>query len=65
MSGTLPVVVTAAGLQPIPPQTLNGMIIALAATFSPGLTANLPGLLIDDVADAPAPTRDDRAPAWT
>lgn len=50
MSGsTLPIVVTAAGLQPIAPQTLWNQIIALAETLSPGITATLPGSLIDDI----------------
>lgn len=40
---------TAAGRQPTSPATLNAQIISLAQQFQPGLTASLPGSLIDDV----------------
>ncbi len=51
MSGsTLPTVMTPSGLQPLAPYVLNAMIIAAAQALVPGLTANLPGSLIDDVA---------------
>lgn len=46
----LPTVVTSAGLQPQSPASLNAQIISGAQIYSPGLTANLPGLLIEDVA---------------
>lgn len=50
MSGTtFPVVMTAQGAQPTPPATLNAAVIAQATSLSPGLTANLPGLLIEDI----------------
>jgi hypothetical protein len=41
---------TAAGLQPTPPATLNSEVIAGAVALNPGLTANLPGTLIEDIA---------------
>lgn len=46
----LPVIITAAGLQPQLPADMNAQLIALAVAAVPGLTANLPGSLIDDVA---------------
>ncbi len=49
MSGTLPVVFSAAGLQPQAPADLNAQLIAQATVLSPGLTANLPGSLIEDI----------------
>lgn len=49
MSGTLPTVVTLAGLQPQAPTDLNAQVIAAATALSPGLTANLPGSLIEDM----------------
>lgn len=45
----IPVVLTAAGRQTQTPQALNAQIIALATQLSPGLTANLPGSLIEDI----------------
>lgn len=45
----LPLVLTAAGRQPSTPATMNALIIALAQELVPGLTANLPASLIDDV----------------
>lgn len=50
MSGSLPVVFTAAGIQPQAPADLNAQLIAKATALSPGLTANLPGSLIEDIA---------------
>lgn len=41
---------TAAGAVPTPPATLNAQLIALAQAFSPGLTATLPGSLVEDLA---------------
>jgi hypothetical protein len=50
MSGfTLPTVMTVAGLQPQTPASLNAQIIAQAETLAPGLTATLPGSLIEDI----------------
>ena len=46
----LPTVITAAGLQPQAPAALNAQLIAIAQSLVPGLTGNLPGSLIDDVA---------------
>jgi hypothetical protein len=40
---------TTAGLQPQSPASLNAQIITEAQTLSPGLTANLPGSLIEDI----------------
>lgn len=45
-----PTVMTAAGLQPQQPQDLRDQLVAIATLLSPGLTANLPGTLIEDVA---------------
>lgn len=51
MSGTtFPLIMTAQGAQPTPPATLNAAIIATAQIYAPGLTANLPGSLIEDIA---------------
>lgn len=45
----LPTVITSAGLQPTPVTTIQQNIITEAQILSPGLTADLPGLLIEDV----------------
>lgn len=45
----IPVVMTSSGRQPQSPATLNAQIIAQATALSPGLTANLPGSLIEDI----------------
>ena len=55
MSGTntstvAPLTMTAAGPQVTPPATLNQQLIAQAQAIVPGLTADLPGSLIDDIA---------------
>jgi hypothetical protein len=50
MSGSLPTVMTAAGLQPQAPADLRAQLVALAVGMSPGLTANLPASLIEDLA---------------
>ncbi len=50
MSGSIPIVMTAAGRQPTPPATLRAQLVALAQQYAPGLTANLPGALIEDIA---------------
>ena len=47
---TIPVVMSASGAVPTPPITLNQELIALAVASNPGLTANLPGTLIEDIA---------------
>ena len=49
MSGSLPLVMTDAGPQPTPPATLLAQLLALAVASSPGLTASLPALLIEDI----------------
>lgn len=46
---TIPVIMTPEGLQPQTPQALNDQLIANAIALSPGLTANLPGSLIEDM----------------
>ena len=45
----IPTVVTAAGLQPTPPATLQQALVAGVTAISPGYTANLPGILIEDI----------------
>ena len=51
MSGsTIPLNMTATGPVPTPPATLNAQLIANATALAPGLTANLPGALIEDLA---------------
>jgi hypothetical protein len=45
----IPTVVTAAGLQPIPPSDIHDNLIALVAETNPGYTANLPGSLVEDI----------------
>jgi Ubiquitin-activating enzyme E1 FCCH domain/Baseplate J-like protein len=46
---SLPVIMTAAGAAPQSPTSLNAQIIDLATASNPGLTANLPGTLIEDI----------------
>ncbi len=46
---TLPTVMTVSGLQPIQPTSINAQILAAAIAGSPGLTATLPGILIEDI----------------
>lgn len=48
MSGTLPTIITPAGLQPQTPAALNAQLYAMALALSPGLTV-LPGGLIADL----------------
>jgi hypothetical protein len=50
MSG-LPLLFTAAGPVATPPATLNAALIAGVAAESPGYTASLPGLLVEDLAN--------------
>ena len=47
---SLPVVMTSAGIQPQTPTSLHDQVIAGAVAINPGLTANLPGTLIEDIA---------------
>lgn len=54
MSGTLPTTMSATGLQPLTPSQLNAMLIAAAQALQPGLTANLPGSLIEDISSTDA-----------
>jgi len=51
MSGTsgIPVVLSAAGRQTQTPAALNAQLIALVTAMSPGYTANLPGIMIEDI----------------
>lgn len=44
-----PVVVTADGLQPQDPALIQQQLLAKVAVTNPGYTANLPGILIDDI----------------
>ena len=46
----VPTVITTAGLQPQDPQTLLATLVAYAQTLAPGLTTDLPGSLIEDIA---------------
>lgn len=45
-----PIILDSTGAQPLPPSTLRAQLVALATGYSPGLTANLPGSLIEDLA---------------
>lgn len=45
----IPVVVTAAGVQPTPPAALLADLLASVAATNPGYTATLPGSLIEDI----------------
>src|SRR5690349_6601545 len=58
-----PVIVTAAGMQPQDPQAIRDQILAAAVANSPGLTGNLPGILIEDIlsTDVPAVALCDQA----
>lgn len=47
---SLPIVMTSAGLEPQSPTDLHDQVIAGAVALDPGLTANLPGTLIEDIA---------------
>ena len=46
---TLPTVMTASGLQPQAPSSLLSQLLAAVSTLNPGYTANLPGILIEDI----------------
>src|SRR5271168_3290506 len=48
-SATVPLNMTTTGPVPTPPATLNAQLIANATALAPGLTANLPGSLIEDL----------------
>jgi hypothetical protein len=47
----IPVVITNAGAQPTPPAVLRETLLTNVEATSPGYTARLPGILIEDVAD--------------
>lgn len=47
---TIPIVMTPEGRQPIAPTVLRENLLATAVVLSPGLTADLPGTLIEDIA---------------
>jgi Baseplate J-like protein len=47
----LPVTITSAGAQPTPPATLQSQEMAYVTANDPGVTSNLPGLLIEDISD--------------
>jgi len=49
MADNLPVVITAAGLQPQTPAAIQAQLLASVAAVRPGYTANLPGSLIEDI----------------
>lgn len=52
MSGTtLPLIMTASGPQPTPATTIQQDVITQATSLAPGLTASLPGSLIEDLTD--------------
>jgi len=46
----LPTIMTKSGLQPQSPAALRAQLVAIATAESPGLTTDLPGSLIEDVA---------------
>jgi len=46
---TIPIVMTATGVQPQSPSSLLAQLIANVAATNPGYTANLPGTLIEDI----------------
>lgn len=58
-----PVVVTAAGMQPQDPQDIRDQIKAAAVAQSPGITTDLPGILVEDIlsTDTPAVALCDQA----
>ena len=45
----VPIVITSAGAQPQTPASLLAQLLALATAQAPGLTADLPGSLIEDI----------------
>lgn len=49
MAESLPTIITVDGLLPQTPAALNAQILAGAAALSPGITANLPGIMIEDI----------------
>lgn len=50
MSGTLPLIMTTAGAQPTAVTTLNSTLISNAESLAPGLTTDLPGSMVEDIA---------------
>ena len=49
MSGSLPLILTAAGAAPTSPSVLNATLIAQATLLDPTITTDLPGSLIEDL----------------
>ena len=49
MADTLPTIMTASGLQPQAPIDIRTQLLANVSSTNPGYTANLPGLLIEDI----------------
>ena len=49
MAVTLPTILGPSGAQPTPLTTLNAEVIAAAVSIAPGLTATLPGSLVEDM----------------
>ncbi len=47
----IPVIITSAGAQPTPPAVLRETLLTGVEATSPGYTARLPGILIEDVSD--------------
>ena len=45
----LPIVITSAGVLPTPPVSIRDQIAALAEGMSPGITNNLPGIMLEDI----------------
>jgi len=51
---TIPIVMTASGVQPQSPSTLRDELVAEATALAPGLTTELPGSLVEDMASTGA-----------
>lgn len=49
MSGTVPITMAASGAQPQTPASLLAQLLALVQASTPGYTAELPGILIEDI----------------
>lgn len=50
-----PVVVTTAGMQPQDPQNIRNQIEAAAVALSPGVTTDLPGIMLEDILSTDTP----------